>query len=378
MGVFDVFKTGNLFNVLKNLHLMIGRDWHDVLVPPKPITPPPGPYISTALLVWLTGPVSAHWGPSTYTHWGWTMKRGTDIGALIPHFGPPNLLLPLIILFSGSKSYFGTSRVLAEGEPVAIAIGKVVNFNLNCMGPTLCPPLPLGVVFAYTTHTTSITLGDFVADLVQMVVDSAIQFALARIFSWSGFGRVCGPIYERFLFAPVFNKLLPVLGGGAIMNYLYKKGLVEFLAKGVLIQLPIHIAGIVLGTPVGYSPHIAPVGSGFFGKEDKAHDALRDYINGTGNQHPSSPPPPPPPPPTDSGAPPAPPPTDAGAPPPADAGAGKPPDAGAPKDAGAGKPPDAGAPKDAGAGKPSDAGAPKDAGAGKPPDAGAPKDAGAG
>src|SRR5262249_26223110 len=153
-------------------------------------------------------------------------------------------------------------------------------------------------------------------------VDSAIQFGLARFFNLPFWGRLAAPIYERFLFGPIFNSVLPKLGGGAFMNYLYSKGLVEFLAKGVLIQLPVHISGLLLGSPVGYSPQISPAGSGGYGVEDKAHDALRDYINGTGNEHPSSPPPA-----ANAGAPP---PADAGAPPPADAGAPPTADAGTP------------------------------------------------
>ncbi|HYT93456.1 MAG TPA: hypothetical protein VEL76_32360 [Gemmataceae bacterium] len=416
------------FNVLKNFHPMIGCDWHDLMPPGSPSITGKAPYLAVAPLVWLTYNLTAKWGPSTHTHWGWTMQRQTDIGPLIPHIGAPNVLLPLIIAFSGSKSYFGTSRILAEGKPVAIAIAKIINTNLNCDGPTKMPPLPTGFVLAFTTHETSVTLGDVLADLAQMVFDSLLQFGIARFFNLPIFGKICTPIYEKLLFAPIFNKLLPALGNGAIMNYLYKKGLVEFLAKGVAIQLPLHIAGILLGSPLGWSPSWSPVGSGGYAtnpndpdspsREESVHDALRDYINGTGNQHPSSPPPsptppppaadagaPPPPPPADAGAPPSPPPADAGAPapppsadagapasppapasgsgapaspPPADAGApapSPPADAGAPPapaDAGAPKPPDAGtpAPKQAAAPKPKGAGIPKKPGAGKPPQGG--------
>jgi hypothetical protein len=277
------------FNVLKNWHPMIGADPHDLMPPGSPSITGKAPYFCVSILMG-TG-VTAKWGPSTESHYGWTMQRTTDIGPLIPHFGAPNLLLPLIWLFSGSKSYFGSTQVLSEGKPVAVAVAKTINMNLNCAGPTKWPPWPWNVVMAFTTHEAEFTKGDFWAGLAQMAVDSAVQFGLARLFNLGPITRWTTSIYERFLFGPIVNRLFPAMGSNFAATFLFKHHFQEFMLKGIAIQLPLHIAGLLLGTPVGYSPGFAPVGSGLYGMEDKGHDALRDWINGVPNQHPSAPPP---------------------------------------------------------------------------------------
>jgi hypothetical protein len=292
------YLLGPGFNVLKTIHLMIGYDLHDLMPPGSPSITGKTPNFCVMILRG-TG-LTATWAETTDTHWGKTMQRNTDIGPLIPHFGAPNVLMPLIWLFSGSKSYFGTTQVLVEKKPAAVAVAKLINLNLNCSGPTKCPPLPSDVVLAYTTHQAAFTVGDFVAGLAQMTFDSLLQWGLANFFSLPFFGKITTPIYEKLLFGPIFNRLVPALGNNAFMNYLYGKGLVEFLAKGVAIQLPLHIAGLLLGSPVGYSPPFAPIGSGGYGsgsdpegrsREEQAHDAIRDWVNGVPNQHPSGPPP---------------------------------------------------------------------------------------
>ena len=79
-----------------------------------------------------------------------------------------------------------------------------------------------------------------------MIFDSALQFGLAIFFNLGFIARPVTTIYERGLF-PLLWRLI------AKFSFI-RGGMQEFLAKAVTAQLPLHIAGIVLGSPVGYSP----------------------------------------------------------------------------------------------------------------------------
>ncbi|HEY0136239.1 MAG TPA: hypothetical protein VGB85_19275, partial [Nannocystis sp.] len=96
---------------------------------------------------------------------------------LIPHIGPPSYLLPLDILFSASKSYFGTTEYKVEGKPAAVAILFIVNLNLNCGTPF--PKRP-GVVLAFNTHFAGMTWGDFFHGLLSGLIDWTLQFLLSK------------------------------------------------------------------------------------------------------------------------------------------------------------------------------------------------------
>ena len=106
-----------------------------------------------------------------------TMAKGTDIGSFIPHVGPPSLTIGIEMLLSASKSYFGASRYKAENKVMGCALLMNVNLNLNCGTPV---PTPTGVVFALTTHSVQMTLGDILAGLFEMAIDAALQWLLGK------------------------------------------------------------------------------------------------------------------------------------------------------------------------------------------------------
>lgn len=165
-----------MFAVLKDFHPMLGIDLHIpwLIGTPAP-APAPVPYYVGMVLCGLTGTYQR-----AITHkstWGTVVQKGSDIGPLIPHIGPLSYLLPLDILFSASKSYFGSSLSLAEGKPVAVAVLFVVNLNLNCGTPF--PKRP-GVVIAFNTHFVGMTIGDFIHGLLSAGIDWLLQYAIGK------------------------------------------------------------------------------------------------------------------------------------------------------------------------------------------------------
>ena len=97
--------------VLKQWHPMVGVDFH-ICVPPPPAPPIPCTPYRTAHVLWGWGgmPTQSYFLDHPSSGWGLTMSTGTDIGPMIPHIGPLSITMPLEMLFSSSKSHFGTSR----------------------------------------------------------------------------------------------------------------------------------------------------------------------------------------------------------------------------------------------------------------------------
>jgi hypothetical protein len=151
---------------------------------------------------------TASYAPS---HWsqgaGMTMTVTTDIGPGIPHFGVPSLTLPLVILFSASKSYFGPAAHQAEGKPIAVALVINLNPNLNCSEPV---PLPFGSVIALNTHYVGMTFADFLGGLCEGISDFLIQAVLQFIGDRAG-GRLTNWLNNRFFQRIFQNNILTEL-----------------------------------------------------------------------------------------------------------------------------------------------------------------------
>jgi hypothetical protein len=297
-----------MFNVLKSYHPMIGIPFierHQAIFPPVPAPVPSVPHVcAAALCIGPWGVLSGKPNPKELSaSGGIMMSQGTDIGPLIPHYNmiplaPPNALLPVIILTSGSKSHFGATKNMAPQGPVAFAVAVVVNFNLNCAGPAW-PPLPSGLVITFNTHTTGATAGDIIAGALHMVVDAAIQFGLNRLFAWSRVSNMFESLTARLL-----DPLVKRATGYVILEYAVRYGLgntkistwLGAAADQMLLAVfPTVVGTGILGSPVGYSPGHTPIGSGGYGATDEAHSAaakaIDDYLNSPDvAQHPASPP----------------------------------------------------------------------------------------
>jgi hypothetical protein len=201
--------------LLLTYHPMIGVDFHDTYpVAGAPLVPrqPHGVGAYLRFGPWLLGTRSKE----VDCRFGNPMMRGTDIKAGIPHIPwvPNFILYPLLYTaMSGSQSHFGVSTVQTEVGPVAVAVLKYVNFNLNCEGPLSCPPLPTGMVIAHNTVLAGMTMGDFIAGLVTMVAISLLQFAFDHIlpFLTKLGGRLLKSLLKRVLGGVI--RMLPLKKG---------------------------------------------------------------------------------------------------------------------------------------------------------------------
>lgn len=183
---------------------MAGLDFHNEVNAVIPPTPAP-------MIPHVVGHVMQGWGitptalmtEETLKAQGWRiMQRDTDIGNGIVHVPlppyPPCALLLIIIPFSGSKSYFGPSSVLAENKPIAAALLGPINLNLNCADPCA---MPTGIVFSWGTVECGLTWGDIIGGFIGMAIDAAITFAFNKLGGWVG-GKFLGKIANVF-----FNKI---------------------------------------------------------------------------------------------------------------------------------------------------------------------------
>lgn len=190
--------------VLKNVHPMLGCDWHIPWVPGTPTpAPSPVPYFVTTVMGGTM--VTSKMTSTTFTdYFGLTMLSGTDIGPLLPHMGPPSLTMPFELIGSSSKSHFCVANVQADNSPIVVSLLFVVNPNLNCGTPI---PTPTGVVLALTTHRVDMSWADIMAGLATMAADFVLQAALG----WAGGaigGRIAGAlrgpvmrsVFQRTLF----------------------------------------------------------------------------------------------------------------------------------------------------------------------------------
>ena len=165
--------------VLRSWHPMVGRDMHIPWPPGAPApAPAPVPYVTTALMSGVGPTLTSKLSPSTFADgMAAIMVRGTDIGPMIPHGGPPSMTLAAELLTSGSKSHFGVTSLKVKDQTgaegcVAVGLLGMSNMNLNCGTPA---PLPVGMVIAPTTYLAKMKLGDLISGLYMMAWDYAAQ-----------------------------------------------------------------------------------------------------------------------------------------------------------------------------------------------------------
>jgi hypothetical protein len=187
-----------MHGVLKHWHPMVGIDFHIPWPPGSPSpAPSPVPYKTGMLLIGPTT-LTAELIPNHLTDsFSMCLGKGTDIGPMIPHIGPPSVTLPIEMVFSASKSHFASSRYVAAGKPVAVALAAFVNPNLNCGTPV---PTPTGEVLALTTHWVEMSWADILGGLGAMLSDFLIQSALNKL------GSALGNRLSKFLQPRLFAR----------------------------------------------------------------------------------------------------------------------------------------------------------------------------
>jgi hypothetical protein len=226
------------FCVLLEYHPMIGADPHNELAPSVPPAVPVEPHAVAAILNFI---LPASMADDTRTKvlgplHARVMLRGTDIQSFIPHIplGPGILLAGLLTLFSGSKSHFGPSSVLACKKPIAAALLVLINPNVNC--GTIAG---VGTVFAPNTVVAGMTVGDVIGGLFAACVQIVIQGVTNAVF-----GKLPGG-----------DKVQAIAGG---------------------------LFGIFAGSPTGFS--VNTTGAGPLGIIGRLADDLSRYVRGCGEQ----------------------------------------------------------------------------------------------
>lgn len=235
-------------NVLKPCFPMIGFDLHGEISVTPPWNPAPSfPHVCFSILNGIVMKVDKT--SKTTQDGGWMIVRRTsDIGNLIPHVPippMPNLvLLPLVIAFSGSKSYFGPASVLTEGKVIGCALIFVVDINGNCwdiLSAGIGLVAPTGVVITWNTVETSLTWGDIIGGFITMAIDAACTAALSFLGGKLA-GRISGPIVRRVMGSRVGAYLMSKAA-------LFARPLITSVVESTLGG----IALFLVGSPLGHS-----------------------------------------------------------------------------------------------------------------------------
>jgi len=258
--------------VLKHYMPMIGGDFHDTIPPPGPVMVPSIPHLVAAnLKIGPWGALTGKDAPDVISAAaGTTLLRTTDIGPLVPHISAPHYLLPLLILGSASKSEFGATSVLTSKGPVGVCVGWVVDLHLNCHG-TARPPMPTGAVIGMTTHFTGFTLGDFLAGLLCMVMDSAVQYGLNRIMGSDRASRVF-----NWVQGPIIRALCP--GARSMTTALFARGM-NPVATNMLASAVPTLTGLLIGGPIGWDIALIPTSADPTTPMGAVTNAVTGYLN---------------------------------------------------------------------------------------------------
>jgi hypothetical protein len=232
-------------NLLKNIHPVIGvAEPHELWVPGSPIpAPAPVPHFTVAAL--YLGPWGALTGkpaPKVLCEGSITMQKGTDVGPGIPHL-PPNLFLPIILIGSASKSYFGVSTVKAQGTAVAVALLSVANLNLDCAEGA---PLPVGGVVAMNTVVAGLTLSDFLSGALTMAFECAVQAGLGKLLNKATYGSLLSKLQGKFM-----SKFILAEGEKVMVDVAAKS--FKFMLSASAEKLMKTTVGLLIGSPLGLS-----------------------------------------------------------------------------------------------------------------------------
>ena len=188
---------GAPFPVLTTIQPIVGVDMHKAIPPPPPAPPPFTPHVvvwgvglsQKMPFLWATGTSTASTIESGVPKFvavgvGHAVGRTHDAGPHPAHVWP-NVLLPIIMLGSASKSEFGSGTVKVSTSKGAMDMGVnvawVMNLNLQCNDFPI-PKTPTGMAFTlnYTVYA-GFSLADFFRGLIQMIVDILISLAVGAI-----------------------------------------------------------------------------------------------------------------------------------------------------------------------------------------------------
>lgn len=159
-------------------HSYIGAGSHMAVYPPVP-TAVLTMHIAMDTLLGLT--IGAKWSKTVIGPFGFQfIGAGNDSGFVVPHIAvpPPNVLIPVIIGFGGSKPMFSASTVLIDVDGAGLPMSAVaipynfVSINQACNDPC---NYPSDMVISPNTVVVGLTLGDYVAGVANIAIDCIIS-----------------------------------------------------------------------------------------------------------------------------------------------------------------------------------------------------------
>ncbi|APZ94051.1 hypothetical protein [Fuerstiella marisgermanici] len=166
------------------IHSFVGLGSHMALYPPS-VVPVMTPHVSMDTLLGLT--IGAKWSKTVIGPFGFQfIGQGNDSGLVVPHIAlpPPNVLIPVIIAFGGSKPMFSASTVKIDVDGAGVPMAAVcfpcnfVSMNQACNDPC---NYPSDVVISPNSVVVGFTPGDYAAGLVGIAADSAVSFVASKI-----------------------------------------------------------------------------------------------------------------------------------------------------------------------------------------------------
>lgn len=275
--------------VLRAWHVMLGRDMHIPWPPGSPApAPAPVPYVTTAPMMGILPMVTSKMTATAFADsMAPIMVRGTDIGPMIPHSGPPSTTLPIEMVTSGSKSHFGVTKWKVKdqtGAPGCVAVGLLgmTNLNLNCGTPA---PTPFGLVIAPTTHLAAMTLGDLVSGLYMMAWDYMAQRIMYMAGNMLGeavssmVGKVAARLGLGALSRTAARQMARALGVRANIGPVARQLRADRIAALTKVAERTTIAlGLAAGSPLGIST--STLGNDH---AKSAYDRVADAVDPQGN-----------------------------------------------------------------------------------------------
>lgn len=273
--------------VLTHIDVMVGVDSHDEVAPPG--SPAPGaPHAVTGLL--CSAPWGAATGKANVTVWstgGMVLSQGTDMGFFVPHvpLGPAGALASLLTATSGSKSSFGAHRNRGAKGPLAAACLGATGLNLNCGGDTQPPALSGMVLALFQLTRQGFAWGDVIAGALHAAIDTYVQHRINASFK-GGWGtvaasylrsRVTGALGWRAIWIAARLRL-PASAASRLAGQLVRGATAGMRDSAFINKLPAFLASSAFGTPIGYSPDVAPV-SRMEQAADQVDDAVQRSID---------------------------------------------------------------------------------------------------
>lgn len=264
-------------NILKVIDPMISYpEMHNCIIPPSPV-PVPLPYMQVSFLghgivaeksKYSGGPsfVSKNLVKASYFP---PILQGNDCGFFSPHFGnPANVLFPLILTFSSSKSLFTASTVQINGAPTAAACLIVININLNCAFPV---SMPFGGVPAFTTVQVGMSIGDYLAGIASGLLQMALDKLFEGLLNSVGASRLFSNIGSRLFIRSITSNIhVATPLANAFARYIGMSGS-PFVAAAIAQQVSSDGAGAVRGLILDQTPG-----------EDGINSVTTTYLGGIG------------------------------------------------------------------------------------------------